>query len=134
GSASARGSQSRREAMRSRRLLAAVAALLVLALAAGAAWADIKDKATEQNNKCRITVGNITTKADQGDDDMAASIGEMLSTALANEDKFIGLASQEEVAELADEIALGESGMVEEGRGAEAGLMEGADVLITGAV
>lgn len=120
--------------MRSRRLLAAVAALLVLALAAGAAWADIKDKATEQNNKCRITVGNIKSKADECDDDMAASIGEMLSTALANEDKFIVLASQEEVAELADEIALGESGMVEEGRGAEAGLMEGADVLITGAV
>lgn len=120
--------------MRSRRLLAAVAALLVIALVAGAAWADIKEKATEQNNKCRITVGTIKTKADQCDDDMAAAIGEMLSTALANEDRFIVLASQEEVAELADEIALGESGMVEEGRGPEAGLMEGADVLITGAV
>lgn len=120
--------------MRNRRLLAAIAALLVLALAAGAAWADIKDKATEQNDKCRITVGSIKSKADECDDDMAAAIGEMLSTALANEDKFIVLASQEEVAELADEIALGESGMVEEGRGPEAGLMEGADVLITGAV
>ena len=36
--------------------------------------------------------------------------------------------------ELIDEIELGESEYVEEGRGADKGLMEGADVLITGAV
>ncbi|MFQ5453029.1 MAG: OmpA family protein, partial [Candidatus Zixiibacteriota bacterium] len=60
--------------------------------------------------------------------------GEMLSTALANNEKFIVLASQEEVAELVDEIDLGQSGYVEEGRGPDKGLMEGADILITGAV
>ena len=113
--------------------LAAATALLGL-LAAGTAVAGAKDRLTEQNNKCRIVVGTIKSNADQCDWSMAAAIGQMLSTALANEDRFIVLASQDEVAELAGEIELAESGMVEEGRGAERGLMEGADVMVTGAV
>ncbi|MDO9693977.1 MAG: CsgG/HfaB family protein [Candidatus Latescibacteria bacterium] len=113
--------------------LAVVTALLGL-LAAGTAVAGAKDRLTEQNNKCRIVVGQIKSNADQCDWGMAAAIGQMLSTALANEDRFIVLASQEEVAELAGEIELSESGLVEEGRGAERGLMEGADVMVTGAV
>lgn len=98
------------------------------------ALADVKDNLTYQGNKARITVGTIKAKAEECSSDMAASIGEMLSTALANNDKFIVLASQEEVGELADEIDLGESGYVEEGRAPEKGLMEGADILVTGAV
>lgn len=113
--------------------LVAATALLGL-LAAGTAVAGAKERLTEQNNKCRIVVGQIKSNADQCDWGMAAAIGQMLSTALANEDRFIVLASQEEVAELAGEIELGESGLVEEGRGAERGLMEGADVMVTGAV
>jgi outer membrane protein OmpA-like peptidoglycan-associated protein/curli biogenesis system outer membrane secretion channel CsgG len=108
--------------------------LMTFILLAGVVLAGVSEKVTYQGNKARVTVGNIKSKADDCDDEMAASVGEMLSTALANSDKFIVLASQEEVAELADEIDLGESGYVEEGRGAEKGLMEGADVLVTGAV
>ena len=113
-------------------------ALVILSMAfiilAAAAVDGIADKATYQGNKARITVGTIKSKADDCDYEMAAAIGEMLSTALANCEKFIVLASQEEVGELIDEIELGESEYVEEGRGADKGLMEGADVLITGAV
>jgi len=98
------------------------------------AIADVKENLTYQGNKARITVGTIKPKAEECSSDMAASIGEMLSTALANNDKFIVLASQEEVGELADEIDLGESGYVEGGRAPEKGLMEGADILVTGAV
>jgi OmpA-OmpF porin, OOP family len=112
----------------------AVATALLCLLAAGSAAAGTQDRLTEQNNKCRIVVGQIKSDAGQCDGSMAAAIGQMLSTALANEDRFIVLASQEEVAELAGEIELSESGMVEEGRGAERGLMEGADVMVTGAV
>ena len=89
---------------------------------------------TYQGNRARITVGKIKPKADKCTYDMAAAIGEMLSTALTNTGRFIVLASQEEVAELADEIDLAQSGYVEEGRGPEKGLMEGADILVTGAV
>ena len=120
--------------MKRRVLASAVAVAVMVLLVAGLATADTKEKLTEQGNKCRITVGQIKSKASDCDPDMALAVGEMLSTALANEDRFIVLASQEEVAELADEIALGESGLVEEGREAEGGLMEGADVIITGAV
>ncbi len=93
-----------------------------------------QDNVTYQGNKARITVGTIKTKASKCPWDLAASIGEMISTSLANNPKFIVLASQEEVAELADEIDLAQSGYVEEGRGPEKGLMEGADILVTGAV
>jgi uncharacterized protein (DUF2141 family) len=50
---------------RLRIVLAAALAGLVFVLAAGAAGADVKGKLTEQNNKCRITVGNIKAKAEQ---------------------------------------------------------------------
>ncbi len=114
----------------------AVAAVLLLAalLLAAAAFAEVKDNAAYQGNKARITVGTIKTKASKCSGAMAASIGEMLSTALSQNEKFIVLATGEEVAELQDEIALGKSGAVEQGRGPESGLMEGADLLITGAV
>ena len=82
----------------SRRVMTMVATVLALAsvLVAGLAAADTKEKLTEQNDKCRITVGQIKAKADQCDDDMAAAVGEMLATALANEDRFIVLASQDD--------------------------------------
>jgi outer membrane protein OmpA-like peptidoglycan-associated protein/curli biogenesis system outer membrane secretion channel CsgG len=96
--------------------------------------ADVEETLTYQGNKARITVGKIKPKADRCSYDMAAAIGEMLSTVLTNTERFIVLASQEEVEELAEEIDLGESGYVEEGRGPEKGLMEGADLLVTGAV
>jgi len=95
---------------------------------------DIEDNLTYQGNKARITVGTIKDKAKHFSAQEASAIGEMLSTSLTNTGKFIVLASQEEVAELAEEINLAQSGYVEEGRGPEKGLMEGADILITGAV
>ncbi|MEA2031114.1 MAG: CsgG/HfaB family protein [candidate division Zixibacteria bacterium] len=107
---------------------------LVGVLLVGTTVADVEENLTYQGNKARITVGKIKPKADHCSYDMAASIGEMLSSALTNTGRFIVLASQEEVAELADEIDLGQSGYTEEGRGPEKGLMEGADILVTGAV
>ncbi|TET96113.1 MAG: hypothetical protein E3J26_01735, partial [Candidatus Zixiibacteriota bacterium] len=108
--------------------------LVVFTLLWSAALAGVEENLTYQGNKARITVGKIKSKTGKCTYDMAAAVGEMLSTALANNEKFIVLASQEEVAELADEIDLGQSGYVEEGRGPEKGLMEGADILVTGAI
>jgi OOP family OmpA-OmpF porin len=107
---------------------------VILALSVCLAFAEAGDEVTYQGNKARIAVGKIKTKASKCPWDLAESIGEMISTSLANNDKFIVLASQEEVEELIDEIDLGQSGYVEEGRGPEKGLMEGADLLITGSV
>lgn len=105
---------------------------LVIILAGITVSAD--DNLTYQGNKARITVGTIKDKAKGCNRDIANAVGEMLSTALSNTDKFIVLASQEEVDELIDEIELGQSDYVEAGRGADKGLMEGADILITGAI
>jgi len=104
--------------------------MIILILATGLYADDI----TYQGNKARISVGNIKDKASGISAQEASAVGEMLSTALVNTGKYIVLASQEEVGELIDEIDLGQSGYVEEGRGADKGLMEGADILITGAV
>jgi len=108
--------------------------VLALFLLGGVATADVEDNLTYQGNKARITVGKIKDKADGCSGQEAAAVGEMLSTALANDPKFIVLASGEETDELIDEIDFGQSGYVEEGRGAQKGLMEGADILVTGAV
>ena len=119
--------------LRSRFSLLSLILLVCIVFWSGLAVGDMKDNITYQGNKARITVGTIKDKADCSSDE-ARAIGEMLSTALANNDKFIVLASQEEVDELIDEIDLGESEYTESGRGPDKGLMEGADVLVTGAV
>ena len=107
--------------------------LAIIIFGLGPALADMKDNITYQGNKARIAVGKIKDKADCSWE-IAQAVGEMLSTALTNTDKFIVLASQEEVDELIDEIELGQSDYIEEGRGADKGLMEGADILVSGAV
>ncbi len=96
--------------------------------------ADVEEKLTYQGDKARIAVGKIKDKADDCTWQLAEAVGEMLSTALANDPKFIVLASGEETDELIDEIDFGQSGYVEEGRGPDYGLMEGADIIVTGAV
>ncbi len=107
---------------------------LAVFLLSGVVAAGVEENLTYQGNKARITVGKIKPKASKCSSEIAAAIGEMLSTSLTNTGKFIVLASQEEVAELAEEIDFAQSGYVEAGKGPEKGLMEGADLLITGSV
>ncbi|MDH5432605.1 MAG: CsgG/HfaB family protein [Gammaproteobacteria bacterium] len=96
--------------------------------------ASIEENLTYQGNKARIVVGTIKSKAAQCSTSMANSIGEMLSTSLSNVGNLIVLANQDEVAELAEELQMVNSGYVEQGSGAEMGLMEGADIMIIGSV
>ncbi len=111
-----------------------VLSVLAVFILCGVVAAGVEENLTYQGNKARITVGKIKDKADGCSRQDAEAIGEMLSTALANNPKFIVLASGEEVNELIDEIDFGQSGYVEGGRGPEKGLMEGADILVTGAI
>ncbi|UCD95235.1 MAG: OmpA family protein [Candidatus Zixiibacteriota bacterium] len=115
-------------------LFVAACIITMLAFIFVVSASDIEENLTHQGNKARVSVGKIKDKADGCSWQEAQAVGEMLSTALTNSGKFIVLASQEEVDELIDEIELGQSEYVEEGRGADKGLMEGADVLVTGAV
>ncbi len=111
------------------------AIVTIVSLLVGSVLAEsIEDKLTYQGNRARISVGRIKTKANRCSGTMASSFGEMLSTALTNNPRFIVLASGEDLGEIMDEIRFAQGGAVEEGKGPEAGLMEGADVLITGSV
>ncbi len=112
-----------------------VALAMCVTLFGGAVIAgDIEDNLTYQGNKARITVGTLKTKANQCSYEMAASIGEMLSSTLVNTGRFIVLASHEEVAELAEELEFAGSEYAESGQGPQKGLMESADLLVTGAI
>jgi len=114
---------------------AIMAVFVILSLLIASVFAEtIEDKLTYQGNKARISVGRIKSKANKCTARMAGSFGEMLSTALANNPRFVVLASGEDLGEIMDEIRFSQGGAVEEGKGAEAGLMEGADVIITGSV
>lgn len=109
-------------------------AMFVVMLGGAALASDIEDNLTYQGNKARITVGTIKTKASQCSYEMAGAIGEMLSSTLVNTGRFIVLASHEEVAELAEEIEFAGSEYAESGQGPQKGLMESADLLVTGAI
>ena len=63
---------------------------------------DVEETPTYQGNKARISVGEIKTEASACSHDMSSAIGEMLSTALANSDKFIVLTAGEEASGLAE--------------------------------
>lgn len=108
--------------------------LLCSFLMGPASAGDVEENLTYQGNKARITVGTFKSKASDCDYGMAAAIGEMLSTALVNTDKFVVLAGHEEVGELVEEIEFAQSEYAEAGQGPEKGLMESADLLITGAI
>ena len=94
----------------------------------------IEENLTYQGSKARITIGEIKSKANRCSSRMANAIGEMLSTSLSNVGDLIVLANQNEVAELAGELQLANSGYVEQGSGPETGLMEGADIMVLGSV
>jgi OOP family OmpA-OmpF porin len=53
--------------------------------------AEVEETLTRPGNKARIAVGEVKSEAGECSDDMADAIGEMLSTALANNDKLIVL-------------------------------------------
>ncbi|RKX27420.1 MAG: hypothetical protein DRP45_01065 [Candidatus Zixiibacteriota bacterium] len=108
--------------------------LLCVIPAGSVSAGDIEENLTYQGNKARITVGTIKTKASQCSYEMAASIGEMLSSTLVNTGRFVVLASHEEVAELAEELEFAGSEYAESGQGPQKGLMESADLLVTGAI
>ncbi|PKK82499.1 MAG: hypothetical protein CVT49_13455 [candidate division Zixibacteria bacterium HGW-Zixibacteria-1] len=113
---------------------AAAIVFIIMILLTGIAVADMKDNVTYQGNKARVTVGKVDDKAEGCSYEVAEAMGEMLSTALAQHEKFIVLAGKDDMGDLIDEIDLGQSGYVEEGRGPEKGLMEGADIMVTGAI
>ncbi len=57
----------------------------------GVVLAEADERQASDGNKAQITVGEVKSEASGCSNDLATAIGEMLSTALANSDKFIVL-------------------------------------------
>jgi OOP family OmpA-OmpF porin len=75
--------------------LAILIAVLVLVVGRASILVGAEGTDSKQGNKARIEVGKIISKVGECSNEMAAAIGEMLSVALANTDKFIVLSGQE---------------------------------------
>jgi curli biogenesis system outer membrane secretion channel CsgG len=82
----------------------------------------------------RVSVADFKCKAAKCGGEIGHGLSDMLATALFSTGRFIVLERGEGMKDLREELALAEGGMVERGKGARKGLMEGADVMILGAV
>lgn len=97
--------------------------------------ADIGQARAEAYNgpKARIAVNKFTNKAAEGGSQIGTGMGDMMTTALVNSNRYIVLDRQNHGAVMAEQD-LGASGRVRYDTAAPIGRMEGAELLVTGAV
>ncbi len=84
--------------------------------------------------KARIAVASFKCKAAKCGGRIGSGIRDMLVDALVRTNKFIVLERGEGLEEIKKELELGQSGLVQEGKAPEVGLMEGADILVVGSI
>ncbi|MFH2069309.1 MAG: CsgG/HfaB family protein [Candidatus Omnitrophota bacterium] len=94
----------------------------------------VAEVTTYQGPKARIAVARFEMKAARGYGEIGTGMSDMLIDALFKTNRFIVLERGEGLSDIKEELALGESGYTEKGKAAEKGSMEGADVLLTGAI
>ena len=94
----------------------------------------VQETVTYEGPKARIAVANFKCQAAQCSGDIGEGVSDMLTTALFRSNRFIVLERGEGLDELKEELDLMDTGYIEEGKGAEKGLMEGADILLMGAI
>ncbi|MDH5679165.1 MAG: CsgG/HfaB family protein [Nitrospinota bacterium] len=89
----------------------------------------------EQYNgpKARIAVNKFLVKSASGHGQLGQGLADMLTTSLFNSNRFIVLDRQDHQDIMAEQD-LGASGRIREGTAAPIGQMEGAELLVTGAV
>ena len=94
----------------------------------------VAEVTTYQGPKARIAVSRFEMKAAQGYDEIGTGMADMLIDSLFQSNRFIVLERGEGLEDIKEEIDLGESGYTEKGKTAEKGTLEGADILLTGAI
>ncbi len=94
----------------------------------------VQEAITYDGPKARIAVSRFDCKAAKCGGQIGDGLADMLSTALFKSGRFVVLERGEGLAEVQREIQLGESGYVDESKAPPRGLMEGADVLVMGAI
>jgi curli biogenesis system outer membrane secretion channel CsgG len=83
--------------------------------------------------KARVTVSKFTDKSGKGYYDIGEGMAEMLTTALVNSNRFIVL-ERGELGQVLQEQDLAASGRIKKGTEAATGEIEGAELLIVGAI
>ncbi|WP_169311180.1 CsgG/HfaB family protein [Thermodesulfatator indicus] len=89
---------------------------------------------TYKGPKARIAVASFKCKAAKCSGQIGNGIADMLATALFRSGRFIVLERGEGLSAIKEELALGQSGYVRPGAAPQAGQMEGADILVVGAI
>ena len=87
-----------------------------------------------QGPKARIAVARFEMKAAKGYNEIGTGMSDMLVDSLFQSNRFIVLERGEGLSDIKEELALSESGYTEKGKTAEKGTLEGADILLTGAI
>ena len=94
----------------------------------------VAEVTTYQGPKARIAVARFEMKAAQGYNEIGTGMSDMLVDSLFQSNRFIVLERGEGLSDIKEELALSESGYTEKGKAAEKGTLEGADILLTGAI
>ena len=94
----------------------------------------VEEALAYEGPKARVMVADFTCKAAKCDQGIGDGVSDMLTTALFKSGRFVVLESGEAFGAALEEQALAQSGAVREGQGPEAGMMEAADLIVTGAV
>ncbi|QJA06210.1 hypothetical protein FVE67_05075 [Thermosulfurimonas marina] len=94
----------------------------------------VQEVVTYQGPKARIAVASFKCKAAKCSGAIGDGLADMLSTALFRTGRFIVLERGEGLRAIQEELNLGQSGYVRPGAAPQVGLMEGADILVIGAI
>ncbi len=94
----------------------------------------VQETLTYQGPKARIAVASFKCKAAKCSGEIGSGISDMLATALFKSGRFIVLERGEGLEAIKEELNLGQSGYVEARKAPKIGLLEGADILVVGAI
>jgi len=94
----------------------------------------VEQAITYHGPKARIAVASFRCKAAKCNGQIGDGVSDMLSTSLFQSGKFVVLERGEGLEAIQNELRLGQSGYVNQNKAPQAGLMEGADILVIGAI
>lgn len=95
----------------------------------------VQQAITYQGPRARIAVASFKCKAAKcSEGGIGDGLADMLSTALFQSGRFVVLERGEGLKAIQEELNLGQSGYVQQGKAPQMGLMEGADILVIGAI
>ncbi len=94
----------------------------------------VQQAITYHGPKARIAVASFKCKAAKCNGEIGSGLADMLSTALFRTGRFVVLERGEGLRAIQEELNLGQSGYVQQGKAPQKGLLEGADILVVGAI